>query len=191
MAYRMTYENTLGKDGKVRKDAYIPDKKDRGLARRLAAQNPYIGANQILSIQGREFISRRGTPYDANARGNNTTRFERYDRQAPKAAAPVAKPAPPPAPAPKAAPKPVKDTTFSDAAAALLKSAEANLAAATAPKEAEKMKIINSNSVGVNAAPLQIGPAAPPPKTSGVDSFKRKKAKSGSMKTLTANALNI
>ena len=102
MAYRMTYENTLGEG------SYQPDKKDRNLARRLGAQNPYVGAGQIFSIQGREFISRRGTPYDPNARSNNTTRFERYNRPAPKTAPiPAPKPAPAAAaPAPAAAPRP-------------------------------------------------------------------------------------
>ena len=173
------------------KDEYQPDKKDYRLARRLQTQNPYVGSGQVFSVDGREFISKRSErydPYDMRS-GNTKTEFARYFREAPTAA-PAPKPAPAASKPKKAAPPPpTKQDSFSKAAAALLKTAEATLASANKPTE--KMKIINSQSVGVDAAPLQIGPAAPPSKTSGVDSFKRKKPTTNAMKILTANALNI
>ena len=110
-----------------------------------------------------------------------------YKPQAPKAA---------PAPAPKpAAPKVQQQSDFSRAAAALMKTAEASLAAlnkpAPPPPPAEKLKILTSQASSVDAKPLQIGPSAPPPQSSGVDSFKRKKPATNPMKILTQNALNI
>jgi hypothetical protein len=129
-----------------------------------------------------------GAPRNGGRLTRGATPYYKIADQAPK---PAPKPAAPAAPKPKAAPPPTKQDSFSQAAAALLKTAEATLAAANKPKEQEKMKIINSQSVGVDASPLQIGPAAPPPKTSGVDSFKRKKPTTNPMKILTANALNI
>jgi pyruvate/2-oxoglutarate dehydrogenase complex dihydrolipoamide acyltransferase (E2) component len=121
-------------------------------------------------------------------------------QKAAPAPAPAAAPKPKPKPKPKVEKKPklkpTKEDNFSKAAAALLKSAEASLAAINNPAkqaetEAEKMKILQTGSVDVAAAPLQIGPAAPPPKTSGVDSFKRRKPASNPMKILTQNSLNI
>lgn len=175
------------------KDSYKPDRKDLNIARRLQGLNPMASQDQLYSQQGRMFIARN--PGKTNRKGGRSiATFERYfpgGYQKPVAAPPAPAPAPA-APAPKPAPKPTQNTQFSEAAAALLKTAEASLAAINKPAApAEKMKILQTGSIDVGAAPLQINAAAPPPKTSGVDSFKRKKPASNPMKILTQNSLNI
>lgn len=98
---------------------------------------------------------------------------------------PPAPAAPAPAPAQRSGPTP-EQTAFSKQAADMMKRAEAALAESKKPRP-----ILTNQSSNVNANPLQIGPAESSPKSSGVDSFKRKKSTTNPMKILTSNALNI
>lgn len=93
-------------------EAYSPDKKDLALARRLASNNPSAGANQIFSIDGRQFISRiSSSPGGPNRVGDvYSTSFERYFPK-PAATAPVPAPQAAAAPAPKPQPAPTTTPT--------------------------------------------------------------------------------
>lgn len=174
MAYRMTYENTLGEG------SYQPDKKDRNLARRLGAQNPYVGAGQIFSIQGREFISRRGTPYDPNARSNNTTRFERYNRPAPKTA-PIPKPVAAPV---DSGPKPYTPQEIQG----LISDTIAKATPPAPEPPPPPPKTIFSSSTILDRSPLDIQPAST--SISNMPSFQRRS--SGGLNQLKINqTLNV